>query len=292
MKSTLLVTGASGHLGQTVLDTLLKNFPDHKVIATTRQPEKLQKHSSQGVELRQADFDDPQSLERAFLGADRLLLISTDKVGSRIEQHKNAVAAAKKAGVKHIVYTSLPEPETSVSAVAPEHAATEKFIRDSGMTYTILRNNLYADLLIGTLKTALAFGQVAAAAEKGRTAYITREDCAIAAAYALAAESNANSVADLTGPEAVSYQDLASFASELSGRNIPYIELSPTDFKAALEKSGLPAAWADLFVSFDLSIKQGTLKNVSSTFKSLTGKEPQNIYQFLKSHRNSILESN
>lgn len=278
--STLLVTGASGHLGRLVIENLLK-VHSGKIIATTRSPEKLQGAFDPRVEVRAADFDDAASLEKAFAGAERMLLISTDAIGSRIAQHRNAIEAAKESGIKHIVYTSVPHADTAPAAVAPEHWETEKMIKASGLGYTILRNNLYADLLINTLKNSLEAGAMIGTAGEGKTAYVTRADCAKAAAGALASEENANVIVDVTGPEALSYSQIAKIASEIKGKTLPYKDLPEADFKKALVGSGLPENWADVFVSFDLTTRQDLLSEVTGAVKKYGGQNPESLKEFL-----------
>jgi NAD(P)H dehydrogenase (quinone) len=219
----------------------------------------------------------------AFKGAHRLLLISTDTIGSRGEQHKNAIDAAKKSGIQHIVYTSWPNPEQSPAFVSPEHAATEKLIRESGLSYTILRNYPYAENLFMSLPSALQMGTYYGAAGQGRVAYVTRQDCAEAGAGALiSADTYKNAVLDVTGPHAYSYEDVVKIVGEIKGIKLPYVDLAPGAFKEALLKSGLPEMWADGFVSFDLAYKKGDLEKVSDTVLKLSGKQPQDLKEFLK----------
>lgn len=286
---TLLVTGASGHLGKLVLDTLLKG-PKRKIIATTRNPERLAEYAGRGVIVRAADFNNAPSLDEAFKEADRLLLISTDAIGSRISQHKNAIEAAKRAGIKHIIYTSYPNPEKAPAAVAPEHHETEKMIQQSGLGYTFLRNNLYTDNLLSAISTALAMGAFAGTAGKGKTAYVTREDCAYAAAGALASSNTQNVVVDVTGPRAIDYNELASIVSEIAGKPLPYVDMSEADFKQTLMKSGLPEAWADVFVSFDVTARQGYASAVTSAVRELSGRAPKDIKEFLQENRQAFLK--
>lgn len=286
---TLLVTGASGNLGKLVLHSLLKG-PKRNIIATSRDVSKLSEFQAKGVETRSADFANPESLIAAFKGADRLLLISTDAIGSRVAQHKAAIEAAVKAGVKHILYTSLPQPETSPGIIALEHNETEKLIRDSGLSYTILRNNLYADNLLQSTPTAIAMGALIGTTGAGKTAYVTRQDCADTAAGALAASDYENSVIDVTGPEAVSNESVAQFLSEISNKKVPYVDMNESDFKAALMKSGLSETWADVFVAFDLSTRKGALTPVTNAVEKYSGHKPKSVQAFLQENKAVLLK--
>lgn len=279
--NTLLVTGASGKLGRQTVEFLLKKHPEAKIIATTRKPETLKDLAARGVEVRAADFNQVESLAAAFKGADRLFLISTDAIGARVAQHANAINAAKAAGVKHILYTSYPNTDHSPALVAPDHDATEKLIQKSGLSYTILRNSLYADNLLQSLVPAIAHGNIIGSAGAGKIAYVTRQDCAEAAAEALASNSTESKTLDLTGPAGVDYSELANVVSEVTGKKIGYVDLSDADFQGALEKSGLPEMWAKVCVSFDQSAKQGDVATPSNTFFSLVGRAPQDVKSFL-----------
>jgi len=280
-QNKILITGASGKLGQLVVETLIqkgeKNF-----IVTTRNPEKLMSLTKQGIEVRAADFTDSRTLKEAFRGADRLLLISTDAIGSRIEQHKNAIVAAKNAGVQHIIYTSWPDPEKSVAAVSAEHLATEKLIKESGMKYTILRNYAYAENLLMSLPNALEMGAYYGVAGDGKVAYVTRHDCAQAAVGALLSNENVNSTLNISGAKAYSYSEVMNLVEEVTGKKVPYIDLTEKDFKSALVKSGLPEQFASLLVSFDLSYKNRDLEGISTAFEKLVGKKPTDLKEFLR----------
>lgn len=287
-KGTVLVTGASGHLGQLVIETLL-NKSAGKIIATSRDASKLKSFADRGVDTRSADFADSASLVKAFAGAERLLIISTDAIGARVAQHKNAIDAAVKAGVKHLVYTSWVNPDRSPALVAADHVATEKLIEDSGLTYTILRNAFYTDNLLGALPHAIQSGTLAGAQGGGRQAYVTREDCARAAAGALLSDELVNGIYDITGPRAISYSELAKILSEISGKEIKSLDLPASDYKGALVGSGLPEFVADLFLSFDLSVKQGSTSSVTTAVKDLSGQASQDIKDFLIANKKSFL---
>lgn len=289
---TLLVTGAAGHLGRRVIELLLEANAGH-VIATTRSPDKIADLAARGVEVRQADFDDPSLLAAAFAGADRLLLISTDALDGtdrRQVQHRNAVRAAEQAGVKHVVYTSLTRPEPgSPIAIAPDHYATEQALAASSLDWTVLRNNLYTDLFLQSLPHAVATGQLVVVAGDGKTGYVTREDCARAAAAALAADSSGRTTLDITGPAAITQAELAQIVSDVAGRPVAYVPVTADAVVAGMVAAGLPAFLADMLVTFGVGAADGTLDVASSAVTELTGKAPQSVRDYLAAHREALL---
>ena len=292
--STLLVTGASGHLGRRVIELLL-DAQTGPLIATTRTPEKLADLAARGVEVRFADFDQPDSLPAAFSGADRLLLISTDAVmvpGLRLAQHRAAVDAAVQAGVKHVLYTSLtrPEPGTPIT-LAPDHHGTEQALANSPLDWTILRNNVYTDGFLMSLPQAIGMGKLVAAAGTGGAGYVTREDCARAAAAALASNTSGRNILDVTGSDVVTHAELATIASELSGKPIEYIPVPASEMKNILGSTGMPQPVVELLVSFDTAIEQDVLSLSTHVVADLTGQPPQSVREFLFAHRDALLGS-
>lgn len=289
---TLLVTGASGHLGRRVVELLLEAQAG-TVVAATRTPDKLADFAARGVIARRADFDDPASLKAAFAGVDRLLIISTDLVdltGKRLRQHRNAVNAAAQSGVRHVVYTSLmnPEPGTPVK-IAGDHFGTEQALAASSMGWTVLRENIYAEVLLGSLPPAVQTGQLFAATGDGKVAFITREDVARAAAAALNSSFEGRRTLDITGPEALSRHDLARIASTLTGRPITYM---PVPLEAAVQGmvgAGLPQPVAEAYASFDAAVAQGLFEKVSGAVEALTGRKPASVTEFLSAHRHVLL---
>lgn len=290
--ATLLVTGASGQLGRRVVELLLEAQAG-PIIATTRTPEKLADLAARGVTVRLANFDQPESLAQAFAGAERLLLISTDALddtGRRVRQHRQAISAATQAGVRHVLYTSFVRTEPgNPAAVAPDHFATEQALADSPLEWTSLRNNVYTDGLLMSLPRAIASGQLVAAAGEGGAGYVTREDCARAAAAVLASPPSGRTRLDITGPAVVTQAELAQMASEISGRPVAYVPVTPEALKAGMVAGGLPEPVADLVVSFDVATAQGALAVASSTVKDLTGRAPQRVYDFLAERRAALL---
>ncbi|MBK9051694.1 MAG: SDR family oxidoreductase [Chloroflexi bacterium] len=280
----LLVTGASGHLGRHVIELLLEARAG-TIIAATRTPEKLADFSAQGVLVRQADFNDPASLSEAFAGVDRLLLISTDVLGEpglRLRQHRAAIKAAQEAGVSHVVYTSLvgPGPDSPV-LFAPDHYGTETALADSTLDWTVLRNNIYAEILLGSLGQAMQTGQLFSAAAQGKTAYVTREDCARAAAAALTSSFNGRRTLDITGPEALSQADLAALATQIAGKPITYVPLELEQLIQGMVGAGLPQPIAETYASIDTAMAQGQFDVVSKGVEELTGTKPASVIEFL-----------
>ncbi len=285
--ATLLVTGASGQLGRRVIAHLLDTYgvPASAIIATTRKPETLAELAERGVTVRAADFDDSASLPQAFAGADRMLLVSTDAIevaGARQRQHLAALEAAVKAGVGHVVYTSMPRPEPgSPIAFAPDHYATEQALEHSPLSWTILRNYWYTDLLMMSLPSALESGQLFSAAGDLGVAYVSREDCARTAAAALAADSTERRRFDVTGPQAISHPALAAIVSDITGTAIEVVPVTPAQLGEGMKAHGVPPFLADLLVSFDINTKAGNVASTSDTVETLTGRPPQTVREFL-----------
>lgn len=290
--SKLLVTGASGGLGRLVLDRLLaKNEAGHRIIATTRDPDALADYAKRGVEVRRADFDG--ELDTAFAGADRALVISTDAVdrpGKRVEQHRRAIAALEKAGARHVTYTSLPKADTSSIAIAPDHAQTEAALAASKLDFTVLRNNWYLHFITEPVKAALATGKLIDAREGGAVAYVTREDCALAAAHALLLGTPGRNTWDVTGPEALSSDQIADLLEKIFGKKIEHVRASPEEVRAGLVGHGMPAPFADLLVSFDVGVSKGDLAQVTDTVKRLSGETPKSVAQWLTENRGVFAE--
>jgi len=281
----LLVTGASGALGRKVLDQLLASGAG-PLLATTRNPDSLRDYAARGVEVRAADFDDEAQLVSAFRGASRALLISTDALdqpGRRLRQHLAAIRALKAAGAGHLVYTSVTNPSpASLISIAADHRQTEAAIFDSGLGYTILRNNLYADLLLHALPAAVASGQLIDARGRGAVGFVSRDDVARAAMAALAFDRGGSRVFEVTGPEAVTSAQVAAIASEIAGRKIVHLPVSPEALVEGLRQHGLPEPIALMLASFDRAIAAGELGLVSTAIETLSARRPQTLRAFLQ----------
>ena len=281
---TLLVTGASGRLGRRVVELLVDSRAD-RLVATTRYPDRLGDLAKRGVIVRRADFDDPRSLAAAFAGADRLLLVSTDAIdapGRRIEQHRAAIDAARAVGAGHVIYTSFAEPDPRFM-VAADHWATERALAASGLGWTALRHNLYTEYLAQVLPEAIASGRLVAAAGEGGAAFVTREDCARAAAAALSSTDTGDRVLEIAGPAIVTVRDVARLASEVAGRPVSYVPVEPAALKAGLVAAGLRGHVADVLVSMHVAMAQGKFRAATSAVADLTGRVPMSVAVFLSS---------
>ena len=289
MSDTLLVTGATGQLGKLVLDQLLgSGVEPTRIIATSRDSAKLADYTAKGVQARVADFDDPASLDKAFAGADRILIISTDALdqpGKRLKQHLAAVAAAKKAGAKHILYTSMPSPETSVIPFAPDHLGTENAIKATGIPYTILRNGWYMENLFMALPHALETGQWYSSSGEGRLAHIARADAARAAAAALASAVNESRTYTLTGGELRSTDEIAALVAKATGKRLDVVHISDEALAGGLKGAGLPDFLVPIVVSFDANTREGHINMVTNDVTSLTGATPVKLGAFLEASK-------
>ena len=277
----LIVTGAAGQLGQQVLGHLLDTLgvPAERIIAVSRHPAALSAWRARGVDTRAGDFDDPASLAAAFAGGERLLLISTnalDRPGHRLVQHRAAITAAEQAGIRHLVYTSMPVPEASIALIAPDHLGTEQALAASALPgWTVLRNHWYFENLLHALPRALQSGQWFSAAGDGGIAHIARDDLALAAATALANAAAGKRTFTLGGTRAWTTAEIAALASKLTGKPITVVPVPAQALVDGMVGAGLPQTVAEVFASFDTNIAAGHLAGVTDDFRTLTGRTPQ-----------------
>ena len=229
---------------------------------------------ARGATTRTADFAQPETLAAAFEGVDRLLIISTDDVDTRLPGQLAAISAAQAAGVGHVLYTSIPMPTADNPAgVVPSHRATEEALAASGLRWTALRNNLYAEFQVPTIQQAAATGRLVSNAGAGRTSYVTRVDCANAAAGALLLPEPAQ-VYDISGPAAVSTRDLADLAAGLRGGPVEVVDVTDEAYAAGLVAAGLPEQAAVLLTSFGTATREGFLDLTTTAVRDLTGQDP------------------
>jgi NAD(P)H dehydrogenase (quinone) len=263
---TIVVTGASGHLGRHVIETLLaKGVPAAEIVATGRHLDKL---ADLGVTAKLAPYEDVEALTAAFAGADKVLFVSGSEVGQRIEQHRNVVQAAKEAGVGLVVYTSAPKADTTEMKLAAEHLATERMLAESGVPHTILRNSWYVENY--NLEQAKAHGLFGAAGD-GKISGAPRADYAEAAASALLGEGHAGKVYELGG-EAFTLTELAAEISRQSGQEVTYTDLGEEKYAEFLVGVGLPAPAAAIIADADATASRGALFVETTDLEGLLGR--------------------
>ncbi|MEG0800708.1 MAG: SDR family oxidoreductase [Citrobacter sp.] len=265
----IAITGATGQLGQHVIEALLKTVPASQIVAIVRNPAKATALSQQGITVRQADYIDEAAFTTALQGIDKLLLISSSEVGQRTPQHRNVINAAKAANVKFIAYTSLLHADSSPLGLAVEHVETEKMLADSGIAYTLLRNGWYTENYLASAPAALEHGVFIGAAGEGKIASATRADYAAAAARVISEDGHAGKIYELAGDEGWTLSQLATELAKQSGKKVVYQNLSEADFAAALKGFGLPAGLADMLADSDIGASKGGLFDDSHTLSKL-----------------------
>ena len=278
----IAITGATGQLGQHVIESLLKTVPASQIVAIVRNPAKATALSQQGITVRQADYSDEAALTAALQGIDKLLLISSSEVGQRASQHRNVINAAKAAHVKFIAYTSLLHADTSPLGLADEHVATEKMLAESGIAYALLRNGWYTENYLASAPAALEHGVFIGAADEGKIASATRADYAAAAARVISEDGHAGKTYELAGDAGWTLSQLAAELAKQSGKKVVYQNLSEADFAAALKGVGLPAGLADMLADSDTGASKGGLFDDSHTLSKLIGRPTTSLADSVK----------
>jgi NAD(P)H dehydrogenase (quinone) len=286
----IIVTSAAGHLGRLVAAQLLERLAPPEVILVTRHPEGLHEFAARGADVRYGDFDHPASLPDAFAGAQRMLLISTDALGRRIWQHRDALAAAAAAGVEHVVFTSHVNPKGNpIGAFAQELGETEEALQRGSLPWTVLRFNSFAELQLPPAATAIQNGQLVTNAGDGRMVPVSRRDCAEAAAAVLTTEGHAGQTYDITGPEALSPSDLAEIYTEVSGKAVKVVQLSDAMLIWTLFGIGTPGPAALSLAAFGRAVREGWFDVADPTVERLTGHAPASVRDVLIAHHANLL---
>lgn len=287
----IVISGASGGLAGETIDALIdRGVPLDRLILVTRTPEKLASLAARGAEVRPGDFNEPESLPDAFAGGRQLFLISTSGGGDRVAQHTAAINAARRAGIRHIVYTSWINPtEDNAAAVTRDHRLTEEALIQSGVPYTILRNQRYADGLIARGAQAVASGEIVTNSGPGKWAPVARRDCAAAAAMVLTTAGQEGKIYDITGPDLISEQDFAKMLTEITGRRVRVVDVDDATYIGLLVKGGMPEAGAKIAASFGMATRENALNIKSETLKILLGREPRSVRELLTAHKAELL---
>ena len=286
--SKILVTGATGHLGKAITEFLLQKTDAANISVLVRDATKAEVFKSKGVEIKVGDYNDYESLLSAFKGVDKLYLVSGTDIENRTAQQESAIHAAKEAGVKHVIYTSYQRKTKSanspVALIADSHLHTEKVLKESGLTYTILEDGLYAEVIPNFAGAkVLESKTIILPAGKGKTAFATRADMAEASAVILLDETGKfdNKSIEISGSEAISWEQIAAIISKVSGETITYAPMQKAEFADVLAKAGVPALYIDMQVGFGQAIEAGEFDGVSGELESLLGRKPVTVEEYL-----------
>lgn len=284
--SNILITGATGHLGKATISALLnKGVNAAKIAALVRNEKKAQDLKEMGIKILVADYEDYNSLVKAFACVDQLLFISGSDVMNRNQQQQNVVKAAVEAKVKHVIYTSalkrLPIEQSAISFVSQAHVKTEQWLAESGLNYTILQNSLYADVIPQFIGDVLNTQTIYLPAAQGKTAFVVRTDIAEAAAAVLTSDGHNGKTYKVTNTESYTYQNVADIISDITGKSITYISPTVEDFTATLENAGLPAETIGGFTAFALAQANDEFNVTGTDLEVLLNRKPTNLKEYL-----------
>lgn len=269
----IVITGASGQLGRLVIEQLLEKVPASQIVAAVRSPEKARDLAALGVQVRKADYAQPNTLESAFVGAEKILLISSSEVGQRVAQHKAVIDAARHEGVKLLGYTSVLHADTSLLGLAEEHRQTEEALKASGLPSVVLRNGWYHENYTAGIAGDLAHGAHFGSAGDGRISSAARADYAAAAVAVLTArEPQAGKVYELAGDTSYTLSEFAAEVSRQAGKTVTYTDLPEAQYKAALLQAGLPEFVAELLANSDAAAAKGALFDDGRQLSTLIGR--------------------
>ena len=289
----IIVSGASGQLGSLVIDALLaRKVTPEDLILVSRTPntDHLKAYAARGASVRFGDFNQPESLDAAYGGGTRMLLISINGGGGdRPELHRVAIDAAVRAGVKQIAYTSYVNADRyEDSTIAVDHLRTERILQESGVAWTMLRNQIYANGLVDQAVQIVSDGRYVTHTPDARVAYVTREDCAAAAAAVLTTPGHDNKAYNITGPDAIGPRELVALATEISGKPVELVVLSEADYRRRLAESGMPDAAINGTISFAAELDSPYLREPSTAVGELTGRPATSVRTLLANDRERL----
>lgn len=273
----IAITGATGQLGQLVIQALLKRVSADQIVALVRDQKKATALAEQGVELRHFDYDVPESLAPALQGIDKLLLISANEVGRRTPQHKAVIEAAQLAQVPYIAYTSLLRADTSPLGLAQEHRETEALIQASGLRYTLLRNNWYNENYLAGVEHNVASGKLFSATQNGPISSASRADYAEAAAEVLTTQGHEQKTYELAGSQSFTKTDLATYIAHAASKPVQYLEIDAESFAQGLTQAGLPEPVVNLITEADVETAHGAMFSDRTDLEQLIGRKTTTI---------------
>lgn len=273
----IAITGATGQLGQLVIQALLKRVSANQIVALVRDQKKATALAEQGVELRHFDYDVPESLAPALQGIDKLLLISANEVGRRTPQHKAVIEAAQLAQVPYIAYTSLLRADISPLGLAQEHRETEALIQASGLRYTLLRNNWYNENYLAGVEHNVASGKLFSATQNGPISSASRADYAEAAAEVLTTQGHEQKTYELAGSQSFTKTDLATYIAHAASKPVQYLEIDAESFAQGLTQAGLPEPVVNLITEADVETAHGAMFSDRTDLEQLIGRKTTTI---------------
>ncbi|AKU15298.1 SDR family oxidoreductase [Luteipulveratus mongoliensis] len=280
---TILVTGATGHLGALAITELIdRGTPASEIAALVRDPAKASELTALGVDVRVGSYDDPATLDVALKGIDRVLLVSGSEIGRRVPQHQNVIDAAVRAGVSLVAYTSAPRADVSPLELAKEHWATEQALAASGLPHVVLRNSWYLENYTNQIATHVEHGAVLGAAGDGRVSAAAQADYAAAAAVVVAEDGHAGQVYELGGDTAFTLTEYAAEVASAADAPVEYRDLTPTDYAAALVSAGLPEPYAEILADSDAGLKEGALLVETGDLSRLIGRPTRSLAEAVR----------
>ncbi len=282
----ILVTGATGHLGRDTIEYLLNKVSANEIAALARNEEKSKVLREKGIDVRIGNYDDYDSLVKAFQDIDKLLLISSSEIGSRAAQHINAINAAKEAGVKHIVYTSFirqkDDPNSALWFIAKDHVETEEHLVNCGIPYTLFKNGFYMDMITDFIgENVLETQTVFLPAKEGKVNFALRKEIAEALANVLTSEGHESKVYNIGGEVTVSFGEIADFLSEISGKKINYVSPDAETYKQELAKHNVPEMYINMFAAFAIAFSENAMDVPSNDLTDLLGRKSMEVETFL-----------
>jgi NAD(P)H dehydrogenase (quinone) len=289
---TLLVTGASGHLGHLTLQHLIEQVPVERLAGLARDPSRAGGLAEQGVDIRQGDYFDYESLVKAFNGVEKLLLISTHAFTDRNTQHFNAIAAAKHAGVKQVIYTAIQrDDELGINqiGVTESDVFAERALQASGLAYTILRHPIFLDQLGNYIGQDAYNTGVRVPPGEGTVAPALPRDLAAANAAVLTQEGHQNKTYTLTGSEAATFRDIAADLTQIHGATVPYVPITVEEYIESFVELGLPRPVAEFMTAWTEGVNRGAFSNNTKDLERLIGYRPTSYREFFKQHYPQIV---
>ena len=282
----ILVTGATGHLGRDTIEYLLNKVSANEIAALARNEEKSKVLREKGIDVRIGNYDDYDSLVKAFQDIDKLLLISSSEIGSRAAQHVNAINAAKEAGVKYIVYTSFirqkDDPDSALWFIAKDHVETEEHLVNCGIPYTLFKNGFYMDMITDFIgENVLETQTVFLPAKEGKVNFALRKEIAEALANVLTSEGHENKVYNIGGEITVSFGEIADFLSEISGKTINYVSPDAETYRQELAKHNVPEMYINMFAAFAIAFSENAMDVPSNDLTELLGRKSMEVKTFL-----------